>query len=51
VGGRVVHDARTAAGKAAAARLDRAATAPRPSAYAAVHGGRHRACGCDADRP
>lgn len=51
VGGRVVHDAHTSAGRAAAARLDRAATAPRPSAYAAVHGGRHSACGHGDDRP
>ncbi|MFJ9678025.1 amidohydrolase [Streptomyces sp. NPDC101194] len=51
VDGRVVHDARTSAGRAAAARLDRAAAAPRPSAYAAVHGGRHNACGCGSDRP
>ncbi|MFV5992945.1 amidohydrolase [Streptomyces sp. NPDC056231] len=51
VGGRVVHDAHTTAGRAAAARVDRAATGPRPSAYAAVHGGRHRACGCGRDRP
>ncbi|MFF5444163.1 amidohydrolase [Streptomyces sp. NPDC012888] len=46
VGGRVVHDAASAAGRAAAGRLDRAAAGPRPATYAAVHGGRHRACGC-----
>ncbi|GGV89088.1 hypothetical protein GCM10015535_41930 [Streptomyces gelaticus] len=51
VGGRVVHDAGSSAGRAATARLDRAAAAPRPSAYAAVHGGRHRACGHGDDRP
>ncbi|MFF9651108.1 amidohydrolase [Streptomyces sp. NPDC014622] len=51
VGGRVVHDAHSSAGRAAAARLDRATTAPRPSASAAVHGGRHRACGHEDDRP
>ncbi|MEU6862032.1 amidohydrolase [Streptomyces sp. NPDC046876] len=46
VGGRVVHDAGSAAGRAAASRAARAAAAPRPASYAAVHGGRHRACGC-----
>ncbi|MEU9034209.1 amidohydrolase [Streptomyces sp. NPDC048352] len=46
VGGRVVHDADSAAGRAAAAGLARAAAGPRPASYAAVHGGRHRACGC-----
>lgn len=46
VGGRVVHDADSASGRTAAAGLARAVSAPRPSAYAAVHGGRHRACGC-----
>ncbi|RPF44916.1 hypothetical protein EDD96_1459 [Streptomyces sp. Ag109_G2-6] len=46
VGGRVVHDAGSAAGRAATAGLARGAAAPRPAAYAAVHGGRHRACGC-----
>ncbi|MEU9851237.1 amidohydrolase [Streptomyces sp. NPDC047985] len=51
VGGKVVHDARSAAGRAAAARLDRAAAAPRPSMYAAMHGGRHQACGHGDDRP
>lgn len=49
VGGRVVHDADSATGRAASARAARgAASAPRPAAYAAVHGGRHRACGCGA---
>ncbi|WP_335936372.1 amidohydrolase [Streptomyces sp. PTD5-9] len=51
VGGRVVHDAHSSAGRAAVARLDRATAAPRPAAYAAVHGGRHRACGHGGDRP
>lgn len=51
VGGRVVHDSHSSAGRAAVARLDRAAAAPRPAAYAAVHGGRHRACGHGDDRP
>ncbi|MEV7835154.1 amidohydrolase [Streptomyces subrutilus] len=46
VGGRVVHDAESSAGRTAAARLARGTSAPRPSAYASVHGGRHRACGC-----
>ncbi|WP_406063181.1 amidohydrolase [Streptomyces sp. NBC_01077] len=46
VGGRVVHDAESASGRTASAGLARAVSAPRPSAYAAVHGGRHRACGC-----
>lgn len=46
VGGRVVHDGDSAAGRAASAGLARGAAAPRPAAYAAVHGGRHRACGC-----
>ncbi|MFE5482591.1 amidohydrolase [Streptomyces sp. NPDC056527] len=46
VGGRVVHDADSASGRTASAGLARAVSAPRPSAYAAVHGGRHRACGC-----
>ncbi|MFE2322441.1 amidohydrolase [Streptomyces sp. NPDC059385] len=46
VGGRVVHDAESAAGRAASARIARGATGPRPTSYAAVHGGRHRACGC-----
>ncbi|MGW3493609.1 amidohydrolase [Streptomyces sp. NPDC001020] len=50
VGGRVVHDAHSSAGRAAIARLDRAAAAPRPSGYAAVHGGRHRICGHGGDR-
>lgn len=47
VGGRVVHDADAASGRAASARLARAAAAaPRPASYAAVHGGgRHHACG------
>ncbi|WP_328942052.1 amidohydrolase [Streptomyces sp. NBC_00250] len=48
VGGRVVHDAESASGRTASAGLARAVSAPRPSAYAAVHGGRHRACGCAA---
>ncbi|MER6218265.1 MULTISPECIES: amidohydrolase [unclassified Streptomyces] len=46
VGGRVVHDSGSAAGRAAAAGLARRAAGPRPASYAAVHGGRHRACGC-----
>ncbi|WP_329114722.1 amidohydrolase [Streptomyces sp. NBC_01353] len=46
VGGRVVHDADSTSGRTASAGLARAVSAPRPSAYAAVHGGRHRACGC-----
>ncbi|MER7760582.1 amidohydrolase [Streptomyces sp. NPDC097619] len=46
VGGRTVHDVHTATGRAAAARLEQAAAAPRPASYAAVHGGRHQACGC-----
>ncbi|MEU8434929.1 amidohydrolase [Streptomyces sp. NPDC029216] len=46
VGGKVVHDAGSAAGRAAAAGLARGAAGPRPASYAAVHGGRHRACGC-----
>ncbi|MFB7463164.1 amidohydrolase [Streptomyces sp. NPDC056224] len=46
VGGRVVHDAQSAAGRAASARAARAGSGPRPASYAAVHGGRHRACGC-----
>ncbi|MET9959221.1 amidohydrolase [Streptomyces sp. NPDC006326] len=49
VGGRVVHDAESAAGRAAAARVARAASGPRPASYATVHGaGRHAACGCNA---
>ncbi|MFG3490764.1 amidohydrolase [Streptomyces sp. NPDC047972] len=48
VGGRVVHDAESASGRTATAGLARAVAAPRPSSYAAVHGGRHRACGCSA---
>ncbi|MCX5193768.1 amidohydrolase [Streptomyces sp. NBC_00249] len=53
VGGRMVHDADSSAGRAAAARTAsaraaRAAAGPRPASYAAVHGGRHRACGCGA---
>ncbi|MEU3314325.1 amidohydrolase [Streptomyces sp. NPDC048387] len=46
VGGRVVHDSGSAAGRAAAAGLARGAAGPRPASYTAVHGGRHRACGC-----
>ncbi|RSS64682.1 amidohydrolase [Streptomyces sp. WAC06614] len=46
VDGRVVHDADSATGRAATARTARATAAPRPASYAAVHGGRHRACGC-----
>ncbi|MCX4528657.1 MULTISPECIES: amidohydrolase [unclassified Streptomyces] len=46
VGGRVVHDADSAAGRAAAGRVARGAAGPRPASYSAVHGGRHRACGC-----
>ncbi|MEU6313062.1 amidohydrolase [Streptomyces sp. NPDC047014] len=47
VGGRAVHDADSASGKAASARLAAtAATPPRPASYAGVHGGgRHGACG------
>ncbi|MBT2452031.1 amidohydrolase [Streptomyces sp. ISL-43] len=49
VGGRVVHDAESASGRTASARVARAAAAgPRPASYAAVHGagrGRHHACG------
>ncbi|MFD3872028.1 amidohydrolase [Streptomyces sp. NPDC058623] len=49
VGGRVVHDADSAAGRATSARAaGRAASGPRPVSAAAVHGGRHRACGCTA---
>ncbi|MFD9162461.1 amidohydrolase [Streptomyces sp. NPDC059558] len=46
VGGRVVHDADSAWGRAASARVAGAASAgPRPASYAAVHaGGRHHAC-------
>ncbi|WP_328968065.1 amidohydrolase [Streptomyces sp. NBC_00239] len=46
VGGKAVHDAHSATGRAAVSRLARAAAGPRPASYAAVHGGRHRACGC-----
>ncbi|MFE0174113.1 amidohydrolase [Streptomyces sp. NPDC059002] len=46
VGGTVVHDAESSAGRAAAARVTRAAAGPRPTAYASVHGGRHASCGC-----
>ncbi|MCB5181951.1 amidohydrolase, partial [Streptomyces antimicrobicus] len=46
VGGRVVHDADSTAGRAAEGRTARAVAGPRPASYAAVHGGRHRACGC-----
>ncbi|WP_028798092.1 amidohydrolase [Streptomyces purpureus] len=46
VDGRVVHDARSESGRAAAAGLARAAQGPRPASYEAVHGDRHRACGC-----
>ncbi|MGW0535201.1 amidohydrolase family protein [Streptomyces sp. NPDC003032] len=46
VGGTVVHDAQSSAGRAAAARVTRAAAGPRPTAYASVHGGRHGSCGC-----
>ncbi|TGB00098.1 amidohydrolase [Streptomyces sp. MZ04] len=45
-GGTVVHDADSSAGRAAAARVTRAAAGPRPDAQAAVHGGRHSSCGC-----
>lgn len=45
-GGTVVHDAESSAGRAAAARVTRAAAGPRPDAQAAVHGGRHGSCGC-----
>ncbi|MFI7319162.1 amidohydrolase [Streptomyces venezuelae] len=45
VGGTVVHDAQSSAGRAAAARVTRAAAGPRPTAYASVHG-RHASCGC-----
>ncbi|MFJ3926706.1 amidohydrolase [Streptomyces sp. NPDC090022] len=44
VGGRVVHDAGSASGRAAADRVARGA-ASRPAAYGAVHGDRHAACG------
>ncbi|MFF8913422.1 amidohydrolase [Streptomyces sp. NPDC015032] len=50
VGGRVIHDSKSSAGRASVARLDRAAAVPRPAAYAAVHGGRHRACDHGDDR-
>ncbi|WP_055699264.1 amidohydrolase [Streptomyces silaceus] len=46
VGGTVVHDAESSAGRAAAARVTRAAAGPRPTAHASVHGGRHASCGC-----
>ena len=46
MGGTVVHDAQSSAGRAAAARVTRAAAGPRPTAYASVHGGRHASCGC-----
>ncbi|MFG2652252.1 amidohydrolase [Streptomyces sp. NPDC048436] len=45
-GGTVVHDADSSAGRAAAARVTRAAAGPRPTAQAAVHGSRHASCGC-----
>ncbi|MEV6753379.1 amidohydrolase [Streptomyces sp. NPDC051214] len=45
-GGTVVHDADSSAGRAAAARVTRAAAGPRLTAQAAVHGGRHGSCGC-----
>ncbi|MCP3757365.1 amidohydrolase [Streptomyces sp. TBY4] len=49
VGGRVVHEADSASGRAASARLARAeAAGARPASYASVHGGgkgRHHACG------
>ncbi|MEV7724930.1 amidohydrolase [Streptomyces sp. NPDC087917] len=45
VGGRVVHDAGSAAGRAATARAARSTAGPRPASYTAVHGGRHSACG------
>ncbi|MEU4953428.1 amidohydrolase [Streptomyces lavendulae] len=49
IGGRVVHDADSASGRAASARAARAAAAAsRPDAYATVHGGgkgRHHSCG------
>lgn len=45
-GGTVVHDADSSAGRTAAARVTRAAAGPRPTARAAVHGGRHASCGC-----
>lgn len=45
VGGRVVHDADSASGKAASARVAGAASGPRPASYATVHaGGRHHTC-------
>ncbi|MEU7551537.1 hypothetical protein AB0B01_04090 [Streptomyces sp. NPDC044571] len=51
VGGRVVHDAESAAGRTAAARVARAASGPRPASYATVHGiGRHAACTATAAR-
>ncbi|MFJ5550134.1 amidohydrolase [Streptomyces sp. NPDC093225] len=46
VGGKTVHDVHSATGRGAAARLSRGTSAPRPDAYAALHGGRHGACGC-----
>ncbi|MER5929443.1 amidohydrolase [Streptomyces sp. NPDC002054] len=53
VDGRAVHDVHSATGRAAAARLARAAggpaagtaAGPRPASYAAVHRDRHHACG------
>ncbi|MEV8532058.1 amidohydrolase [Streptomyces sp. NPDC051211] len=46
VAGRAVHDVHSAAGRAAAARLSRAASGARPASYASVHpAGRHHACG------
>lgn len=45
-GGTVVHDAASSAGRAAAARVTRAAAGPRLTAQAAVHGERHASCGC-----
>ncbi|WP_308120568.1 amidohydrolase [Streptomyces bambusae] len=50
VGGRVVHDGDSAAGRAAASGAARRADGPRPATYnTSVHGGgRHTACGCTA---
>ncbi|MFE7392746.1 amidohydrolase family protein [Streptomyces sp. NPDC057582] len=51
MGGRVVHGVHSSAVRAAVARLDGTAASPLPAAYAAVHGGRHGACGYGGDRP
>ncbi|MFE9254301.1 amidohydrolase [Streptomyces sp. NPDC006879] len=44
--GRVTHDAHTPSGREARASLAGPRVGPRPLSYSAVHGGRHRACGC-----